>query len=154
MTPNMRKVRLMRILRLAIATTAISSIFSLQAFANELKPAQPPGRPDHVRIESSVQVKQATVIEAAKAGREAYGRILAPYAKISMDNAKKVALEHFPGTECKDVSLHAIRQNLVYLVLVENSEARHLVIVDAGNGKALAVRSMSIRSHMTSSSHV
>ncbi|MCI0182093.1 PepSY domain-containing protein [Sulfoacidibacillus ferrooxidans] len=151
---KIRSLHVSRLFQLIVATTAISSIFTVQAYATEMQPPAPPGRPEPVHIESSIQVNQDTVMKAAKAGRDAYSSVLAPFAKISIDDAKKAALEKFPGTESKDVSLHAVRQNLVYLIIVENSEARHLVIVDAGNGKILAVRSMSIRSHITSARHL
>ncbi|PWI57925.1 PepSY domain-containing protein [Sulfoacidibacillus thermotolerans] len=154
MTLKFSVPRTRNIFQMTFLSTALFVLFAAPSHASEMRPSTPPGRPEPVRIESSVQVNQETVIKAAKAGREAYSQVLSPYAKISADVAKKAALERFPGTECKDVSLHAVRHNLVYLVLVENSEVRHLVIVDAGNGKPLAVRSVSVRSHMTSARHI
>ena len=101
-----------------------------------------------VHIVSSVQITQDTVVKATRAGRDAYAQILAPYAKITPAAAEKAALFRFPGTKCKEVNLHSLHKNLVYLVLLEKAETRYLAVIDAGNGATLATREMVVHRHV------
>lgn len=105
-------------------------------------------RVEPLHIVSSVQITQDTVAKATRAGRDAYAQILAPYAKITSSAAEKAALIRFPGAQCKDVSLHSLRQNLVYLALLEKGDMRFLAIIDAGNGATLATREMVLHRHV------
>ncbi len=99
-------------------------------------------------LQSSIQISQDVTQKAAKAGRDAYNAVLQPYAKISPDAAKLVAQKQFPGTTVMDVGLHAVHNNLVYLVLLTKDNTRYLVVVDAGNEKILSTREMPLKRHL------
>ncbi len=103
---------------------------------------------ENVPLQSTIQVPQDVMQRATKAGRDAYNAVLQPYAKISPEAAKLVAQKQFPGTTVMDVGLHAVHNNLVYLVLLTKDNTRYLVIVDAGNEKILSTREMPIKRHL------
>ena len=96
-------------------------------------------------IDSSVKLPREVIMKARQAAREAYTAVLAPYAKIPAGAAERAAVAKYPGASVQEISLQAVRHNLVYIALLRRSEMRHLVIVDAGNGRVLATRDFRVR---------
>ena len=115
-------------------------------------PAPPaPCGPAHGRIESSVRLSAETAAKAAQAARDAYDAALAPYARISREQAAKAALARFPGARAEEVHLQSVHRNLVYIsVLALPSGWRQLVAVDAGNGRVLLARPLRVKHRMPS----
>lgn len=104
-------------------------------------------RPGSLELVSSVKVPDAAVQKAVAAARAAYAAELSPFARVTLDQAKKAAMDQFPGATLHDIGLQAMRQNLVYIAMLEKNQARHLVVVDAGNGKVLATRELPDQHH-------
>ncbi|KUO96208.1 PepSY domain-containing protein [Ferroacidibacillus organovorans] len=104
------------------------------------------GREHHV-TESSVQVPQESVNQAMQAARDAFNRVLAPFARITPEAAKASALKEVKGSQVQEITLHVMRQNLVYIALLTKPDARYMVIIDAGNGKILGMRQMHMKHH-------
>lgn len=96
-------------------------------------------------VESSVKLPRETIVKARQAGRDAYTAVLAPYAKVPVGAADRAARAKYPGAAVEDIGLQAIRHSLVYIAVLSHGDMRHLVIVDAGNGRILSVRDFRIR---------
>ncbi len=105
------------------------------------------------KVESSVKIPETTLTQAITEARSAFNRILAPYAKISLSQAHKIAQDSEPQATVKDISLQTIRQSLVYVAVMMRGETRQLVVIDAGNGKILATRTINIRRQMQEHEH-
>ncbi|MCY0875920.1 MAG: PepSY domain-containing protein [Firmicutes bacterium] len=99
-------------------------------------------RPGSLELVSSIKVPDSVVNKAVAAARAAYAASLAPYAKVSLDEAKTAAMKQLPGATLHDIGLQAMRQNLVYIAMMEKDQMRHLVVIDAGTGKVLATREL------------
>lgn len=148
--------------RIALSTVTMIG-FSLAGWAGSATAAPEP-EPTHValdahnnaklwplhrkgafEIDSSVKLPREAVMKARQAAREAYTAVLAPYAKIPAGAAERAAVAKYPGASVQEISLQAVRHNLVYIALLRRSDMRHLVIVDAGNGRVLATRDFRVR---------
>ncbi|MHB1627678.1 MAG: hypothetical protein ACYCVB_04770 [Bacilli bacterium] len=141
--------RIPRTVKLGIMVAAFGFLaWPAPTLAHEHVSGPAGARVEPMHIVSSVQLTQDTVAKATRAGRDAYAHILAPYAKITPAAAEKAALTRFPGAQCKNVSLHSLRQNLVYLAVLEKGDMRYLAIIDAGNGTTLATREMALHRHI------
>lgn len=99
-------------------------------------------------VDSSVKIPTDTLTQAINEARSAFNRILAPYAKITMSQAHKIAQDSQPQATVKDLSLQTIRQNLVYVAILTQGEMRQLTVIDAGNGKILATRTLNVHHRM------
>ena len=99
-------------------------------------------------VDSSVKIPADTLTQAINEARNAFNRILAPYAKITMDQAHKIAQDSQPHATVKELSLQTIRQNLVYVAILTQGEMRQLTVIDAGNGKILATRTLNVHHRM------
>lgn len=102
---------------------------------------------EHNVMDSSVKVPQETVSQAMQAARDAFNRVLTPFARITPEAAKAAALKEVKGSQCQEITLHVMRQNLVYIALLTKPDARYMVIIDAGNGKILGMRQMHMKHH-------
>ena len=91
-------------------------------------------------VESSVKLPREAIVKARQAGRDAYTAVLAPYAKVPVGAAERAARAKYPGAAVQDIGLQAIRHNLVYIAVLSQADVRHLVVVDAGNGRVLSTR--------------
>ena len=96
-------------------------------------------------IESSIKLPREAIIKARQAGRDAYTAVLAPYAKVPVGAAERAALAKYPGAAVQDIGLQAVRHNLVYIALLSRADMRHLVVIDAGNGRVLSTRDFRVR---------
>lgn len=105
------------------------------------------------KVDSSVKIPEATLTQAINEARSAFNRILAPYAKISLSQAHKIAQDSEPQATVKDISLQTIRQNLVYVAVMMRGDTRQLVVIDAGTGKILATRTINVRHQMREHEH-
>lgn len=99
-------------------------------------------RPNAFDLVSSVKISDEVTQKAIHAARTAYNGVLSPYAKVTPEQARNAALASSKGAIVQDVVLQVIHQNLVYIALLEKEQTRHIVWVDAGNGKVLAMREM------------
>lgn len=104
-------------------------------------------RPGRLELVSSIKVTDDVVQKAIQAARSAYSTVLTPFAKVTTEQAKASALQQFSGAAAQDIALQVMRQNLVYVAVVQKGAQRHLVIVDAGNGRVLATREFPVRHH-------
>ncbi|MCY0901360.1 MAG: PepSY domain-containing protein [Firmicutes bacterium] len=142
-------------LKLVLASAALTVVmFPFGPSVSAHEDAVPTDRPHPgaFSLVSSVKVSDEVAARAVTAAREAYHQVLAPYAKITADQARQRALSTFPGAIVRDAVLQAIRQNLVYIVLLEKEQERRVVWVDAGDGKVLASRDM-VRHHAPGPGH-
>lgn len=141
-----------RLTKRTIAAAAAVCALSTFAFSLPSPHASAHGDPDgqfvsrshpgSLELVSSVKVPDAAVTKAVMAARAAYAAELAPFAKITMEQAKKAAMDQFPAATLHDIGLQAMRQNLVYIAMMEKDQVRHLVVIDAGNGRVLATREL------------